>query len=108
MILELAPIVTMNNKPLLGTICISMTLITSAVSPYIFNCLPDSIKQASLSKRCLVLFTLNALFLALMSLLDFSLEKFPNGEVAFPMIFVLRALQGVTIGLSFVIVQVCF
>ena len=55
-----------------------------------------------------MLFTLNALFLALMSLLDFSLEKFPNGEVAFSMIFVLRALQGVTIGLSFVIVQVCF
>ena len=41
-----------------------------------------------------------------MSFLDLSLEVFPNGELAFPIIFVLRALQGVSNGLTFVIVQV--
>ncbi|KAL5272126.1 hypothetical protein ACHWQZ_G000368 [Mnemiopsis leidyi] len=82
-----------------------MTLVTSAVSPYIFHRLPESIKRVSLCKRCLVLFSLNAVFLGLMSFLDLSLEVFPNGELAFPIIFVLRALQGVSNGLTFVIVQ---
>ena len=89
-----------------GTICISMTLVTSAASPYLFKCLPNSIKKISLVKRSIVLCLSNTVFLALMGSLDFALERYPSGELAFGMIFILRSLQGFTIGMLFVIVQV--
>ena len=89
-----------------GTICISMTLITSAISPYLFKCLPDSIKQISLVKRCIVLFVSNFIFVALMGVVDVVLEKNPSGELVFVIIFVLRSLQGFAIGLIYTIVQV--
>ena len=83
-----------------------MTLITSAISPYLFKCLPDSIKQISLVKRCIVLFVSNFIFVALMGVVDVVLEKNPSGELVFVIIFVLRSLQGFAIGLIYVIVQV--
>jgi len=83
-----------------------MTLITSAASPYLFKCLPNSIRTISLGKRCTILFVSNAFFLVLMGSVDIVLERYPNGVRVFMMIFVLRSLQGFAVGLLFQIVQV--
>ena len=89
-----------------GTVCISMTLITSAASPYLFKYLPYSIRTISLAKRCTILFVSNAIFLALMGSVDVVLERDQNGKLVFVLIFVLRSLQGYTVWLIFQIVQV--
>jgi MFS family permease len=89
-----------------GTICISMTLITSAAGPFLFEYLPNSIKKISLVRRSMVLCVCNAVFTALMGSLDYVLERYPSGELALVIIFILRSLQGFTVGILFVIVQV--
>ena len=91
-----------------GTIAISMTLITTAVSPYLFRFFPKAIKQSPVITRCAVLFFLNALFLALMGVLDLVLERYPDGQLAFAIISVLRSLQGLTTGLLVLILQVIY
>jgi hypothetical protein len=83
-----------------------MTLITSPASPYLFEYLPNSIKKISLVRRSIILCLSNTVFIALMGSLDFVLERYPSGELAFVIIFILRSLQGFTIGILFVIVQV--
>ena len=83
-----------------------MTLLTSAISPFLFKCLPDFIKQASLARRCLVLFVVNATFLALMGVVDVVLDLYPGGQLALAIIFVLRSLQGLTTGTLFLTLQV--
>lgn len=94
-----------NLNRTIGTIAISMTLITTAVSPYLFRFFPKAIKQSPVITRCAVLFFLNALFLALMGVLDLVLERYPDGQLAFAIISVLRSLQGLTTGLLVLILQ---
>ena len=89
-----------------GTAVISVSLVTTAFSPYLLPCLPRSIKQTSVVTRCTALFLLNVLFLAPLGALDLVLDRYPDGGLAFGGIFVMRALQGLVNGVLFLILQV--
>ena len=85
---------------------ISVSLITTAVSPYLLRFLPSFNKRTSIIRRCAALCGLNILFIAPMGVLDVVLDRYPEGRLAFVIILVLRALQGLANGLLFLILQV--
>ena len=88
---------------------ISIMLITSALSPLINYCLPRSIKKSPLHTRCVVLCLINTMCIALMSLVEVALKQDPSGTSVFATIFTLRGVQGIAVGLLYVMVQVsCF
>ena len=84
-----------------------MTLITMAISPYILKILPKAVLETSFVKRSIVLFVLNAILLGLMGFIDLLLDKYPEkGGYALGVMFVLRALQGFSTGILFLMMQV--
>ena len=89
-----------------GTVSISITLITSAAAPYLYEFLPKTIRQISLSKRCLGLSLFNLLCLSLMSLIKFLIDQESKPSAVFGTIALFRAGQGLAVGIMFVIVQV--
>lgn len=98
-------VVTEDLNPTLGTMSISIMLITSALSPLINFCLPRSIKKSPLHLRCVVLCLINTMCIALMSLVEVALKQDPSGTAVFATIFTLRGVQGIAVGLLYVLVQ---
>lgn len=98
-------ILTEDLSTTLGTISISIMLVTSAMSPLVNYCLPKSIKKSPLTIRCFVLCFVNAICIGLMSLVDLILQLDSTGNSAFATIFVLRGVQGIVVGLLYILVQ---
>lgn len=87
-----------------GTAAISVALLTSAASPYIYRRLPISVRNIPFVTRLLSLFLLDSLLLSLLALVD---EAVDWGEWAvFGIIFFLRATEGFVIGILYIFVQV--
>lgn len=89
----------------IGMTCISVTLVTSIIGPYLYRWFPAKFTKIVPFKRCSILILFNGCFIALMGLIDPLVEKYPSGEIVFAWIFLLRALQGVTSALINIMVQ---
>ena len=96
-------------NPTLGTISVSAVLATSALATYIVAVLPRALRTringTSLKARCVILSLVNGICCALVAVLDPLLELDSSGRVGFGVLLVIRALQGISIGLLFVLVQ---
>ena len=92
-----------------GTISISTVLATTALGPTIISYLPkasrDMIDHTSLPIRCVVYCLVNAVCCALVALLDPLLLLDSSGNAGFGILLAIRAIQGVSIGQLFVLVQ---
>ena len=92
-----------------GTVAVSAALATSALATYIIRALPMGLQSrltgASLSIRCLVLCLVNCVCCALVAILQPLLDWDSTGSAGFGILLVVRAIQGVSIGLLFVLVQ---
>ena len=80
--------------------------VTMSVSPFLYEKLPDAVKNLALLTRCVVLCVMNTFCIGPMSLVDLILTYDPSGYFAFGIIFTLRAVQGLVVGVLFVIMQV--
>ena len=88
-----------------GTIAVSTLVFTQAIGPYIVPIIPG-FRTIPLTKRCLILTTGRILCYFVMAAGDAMVETDPGGALVFTVIGVSRALQGICVGLFFVILQV--
>ena len=90
-----------------GTVCISTTLITSSLGPYLYRALlPQTIRNAPFVKRCLGVGLFNMLCSSLMALLHIFLDANSGSVVIFVTIALLRSFQGLGLGVMYVFIQV--
>ena len=98
--------ILMLNQHFSGTVSISTTLITTPLGPYIYNFLPETIKNASFFKRCMGLSLFNLLCSSLMALLRIFVDRNYKDVVVFATIALVRGAQGCGVGVMYVLVQV--
>lgn len=89
---------------LTGTAAISVALLTSAIGPFIYKWLP--VHSLSFVTRCAILFLLDMSFMSLLALIDKAVEWDQSGGAVFGIIFFVRSVQGLIIGVIVTVVQV--
>lgn len=88
-----------------GTISISAIMVTSALAFYLTPILPVRYRKTSLLSRCLLYCLVNCVCCALVALLDPALEFDASGNTSLGILLVIRTLQGLPVGLLFVLAQ---
>jgi len=95
----------LENVSFSGTIAISTHFVASAFSPLVIRRIP-SFQRLSLCVRCAALCLVALASTAALGVVEMLLRENPSGAAIFAVVGILRAVQGASTGVIFVIVQV--